>query len=126
MAGAADFMVVPAPSPQQWAGPQGDFSQLAKLPTAYFERHQQARPLAIQNAFKDGVPMITGPDGQQIVDVNSVMQTMAKAGATDQVIPLADASLRQQQYLYDRNSAPLLGGQSPSYAGPLRAFNNPS
>ena len=81
MAGASDFSVGNAPYGASYAGPLVNFAPLSQAPDAYFKGQQQRRTLDLQNVFKDGVPQITGPDGQQVPDYNAMMQTLAKAGA---------------------------------------------
>jgi hypothetical protein len=80
MAGAADFMVGNAPGGANFAAPLLGFGigdRLADLPNRYFQGTQQARTLALQNAFPNGLPTTDGtPNGP--VDVNAVMQTLTK------------------------------------------------
>ena len=95
-----------APAAPSYSAPLLDFSPLAQLPDQYFKGTQQARTLAIQKEFKDGLPMLTDPNtgkpitnpntGQPMYDVNQIMQRATKAGGLEAAMPLLNIQMTGQ------------------------------
>jgi len=89
---ASSFMVGNAPYPASYAAPLLNFDKLAELPDAYFKGTQQARTLALQNAFPNGLP--TDDNGN--LDVNAISGTLAKLGGADYAKGLMPYLIEQQ------------------------------
>jgi hypothetical protein len=125
MAGAADFMVGNAPSGASYAAPLigmalGD--RLADLPNRYFQGTQQARTLALQNAFPNGLPTTDGtPNGP--IDVNAVMQTLTKLGGAQSAQENLSLLIGMQS---DQNVANALRGIAPGQAALPTSYPAPN
>jgi hypothetical protein len=76
---AASFAVGNAPYGASYAAPLLNFDKLAQLPETFFKGTQNARTLALQNAFPNGLPK----DDSGNIDINAVSDTLAKLGGAD-------------------------------------------
>jgi hypothetical protein len=79
----ASFMVGNAPNAPNYAAPLIGFQlgdRLANLPNQYFQGTQQARTLALQNAFPNGLPRDPKTGG---IDIQSTMDTLTKLGGAE-------------------------------------------
>lgn len=112
---AYDSVPMPgAPAAPNYAAPLLDFKPLSQLGEDYFKGTQAKRTMALQNAFKEGLPRIGGdPNGP--IDINAMTETLAKLGGADAAMPLLNRSIGLQigQQAGDFTQNPLGGGQQP-------------
>jgi hypothetical protein len=68
--GASDYMVGNAPQGASYAAPLAGFAfgqAIAGLPDAYMHGRENARTMALQDAFKDGVPLNPDKFGMPVI-----------------------------------------------------------
>lgn len=109
---ASSFMVGNAPGGVSFASPLLNFSPIGNLPQDYYQGQVNQRQLARMNAFRNGVPTVTNPDGTQSLDVNQVLQTGAKLGGLDYLQGLLPYMLNSGAAASDAKmiNAPIMGG----------------
>lgn len=84
---AYDNVAMPgAPAAPSYAAPLLDFSPIGNLADDYYKGQENQRKLALQNAFKDGLPT----DQQGNVDYRAMADTLARKGGVDQAISVAN------------------------------------
>lgn len=105
------------PSPMSYGAgnmAQQLYQMIGGLPQAYFTGTQNARTIALQNQFKNGLP--TGPDGQP--DIPAIAGQLIKTGGADwgkELLPF----LWKQQFLnadQGQDGAPAASPQRPTLA----------
>ena len=93
-----------------------NFAPIGNLASDYFQGTQQKRTLALQNAFKDGLPTLQDQNGNPVVDpqtgqpmldVNAITQKAAKIGGLDAAVPFLSLQMKGQA----------LGGVASAIAG---------
>lgn len=104
---------VNAPDAASYAIPSVDFSAFSNWPKDYFQGTQQKHVLDIQNAFKDGVPMLPGSN---MPDYNAMAQRLLQLGDTGQGVALANSDLQRRMQLLGMQE--FQKGQAESGNGP--------
>ena len=104
------------PAAPSYAAPLLNFAPIGNLASDYFQGTQQKRTLALQNAFKDGLPTLQDQNGNPVVDpqtgqpmldVNAITQKAAKIGGLDAAVPFLSLQMKGQA----------LGGVASAIAG---------
>jgi hypothetical protein len=119
----------PPPPSTNWGPSRVDFSDFANLPKTYFDATQMARQRAIQNEFKDGLPMLMDQAGNPVInkntgqpayDVNQIMQRATKVGGLQAAMPMLQLQMTGQAAAGVGNAAnaPLDYGQSQNPGQP--------
>src|SRR5580693_8286933 len=102
---------VNAPGAASFIPPQIDDAAIANLPNDYFQGQQAQHQLAVQNAFKAGLPVDT--NGQP--DFQAAAMRLFQLGQPDQATALLQTAITQQGM---KNAATfnnaLLGGAQPN------------
>lgn len=120
--GASDYMVGNAPGAVSYAAPLLDFSPISQIPDAYFKGQQNQRTLALQNAFKEGLPR----DQSGQLDINAMADKLARIGGADAAQSLLPQLIQQQT---GQQNANIIQGGSPapngSFQPPAAATSQP-
>jgi len=94
------------PSAADYRSPLVDFRPLADLPKRYYEAQEMQRQNDLKNAFSEGLPK----DAAGNPDFRAIMETLARKGGIENIVPLANVDLQRQGLALGQQAAGAMSG----------------